>query len=158
MQYYTSQYLGFAIFLRSSGDLINLSRVFTMALNLGLWDRSFCQQSNISWWIASGQSCKAKYWFISLTSKPVLLLFCTIYVSKIWWKQNLQLHIIQGFSFASVMCCIPIEYGHLTQLLEVCTLMSSQNFANNRAQAVEATKTPASNFGTFLNGVVKTLI
>lgn len=41
-------HFGFAIFLRSSGARISLSRVLTMALNLGRWDLSFCQQSNIS--------------------------------------------------------------------------------------------------------------
>ena len=48
-----------AIFLRVSGQQINLSKVFTMLEKLGLWARSFCQQSSISWWIASGQSMGA---------------------------------------------------------------------------------------------------
>lgn len=59
-------YLAFAIFLRSSGDLINLSRVLTMAENFGRCDLSFCQQSNINWWIASGQSCNNNYVCLSL--------------------------------------------------------------------------------------------
>ena len=48
-----------AIFLKVSGQQINLSKVFTMLEKLGLWARSFCQQSSISWWIASGQSMGA---------------------------------------------------------------------------------------------------
>ena len=48
-----------AIFLKVSGQQISLSKVFTMLEKLGLWARSFCQQSSISWWIASGQSMGA---------------------------------------------------------------------------------------------------
>ena len=44
-----STYFGFAIFLSSSGERISLSNVLTMATNLGRWERSFCQQSNMSW-------------------------------------------------------------------------------------------------------------
>ena len=48
-----------AIFLRVSGQQISLSRVFTMLEKVGLWALSFCQQSSISWWMASGQSMGA---------------------------------------------------------------------------------------------------
>lgn len=57
--------LGFAIFLSSSGALMNLSRLLTMMSNLGRFPRSFCQQSSISWWRASGQSCQNQHNTIS---------------------------------------------------------------------------------------------
>jgi len=42
-----------------SGHRISLSRVATMAVKAGRWARSFCQQSNMRLWIASGQSIGA---------------------------------------------------------------------------------------------------
>ena len=48
-----------AIFLRVSGQQISLSRVFTMEEKAGLCALSFCQQSSINWWMASGQSIGA---------------------------------------------------------------------------------------------------
>ena len=48
-----------AIFLRVSGQQMSLSRVLTMLEKVGLWALSFCQQSSISWWMASGQSMGA---------------------------------------------------------------------------------------------------
>ena len=53
-------YLGLAIFLNNSGARINLSRVFTICKNFGRLFRSFCQLSNIRWYIASGHSWKKK--------------------------------------------------------------------------------------------------
>ena len=53
-----SPYRGLAILRRSSGALMSLSSVLTMAVNFGRCDRSFCQQSNINWWMDSAQSWK----------------------------------------------------------------------------------------------------
>lgn len=44
---------------------MNLSRLLTMMSNLGRFPRSFCQQSSISWWRASGQSCQNQHNTIS---------------------------------------------------------------------------------------------
>jgi len=41
-------YRGAATGRRSSGNSLNLSSTLTMAVNLGLSPRSFCQQSSIS--------------------------------------------------------------------------------------------------------------
>ena len=48
-----------AILRRVSGQQMSLSRVLTMLEKVGRWARSFCQQSSISWWMASGQSMGA---------------------------------------------------------------------------------------------------
>lgn len=52
-------YLFWATFLSVSGHLMSLSSVLTIEPNVGRWVLSFCQQSNISWYIASGQSIGA---------------------------------------------------------------------------------------------------
>jgi hypothetical protein len=52
-------YLLCASLCSSSGHRINLSSVATMAVKAGLWARSFCQQSNMRLWMASGQSIGA---------------------------------------------------------------------------------------------------
>lgn len=54
-----SFYLFWAIRLSVSGHLMSLSRVFTMDKNTGLCVLSFCQQSNINWYMVSGQSMGA---------------------------------------------------------------------------------------------------
>ncbi len=43
----------------SSGHRMSLSSVATMAVKAGRWARSFCQQSNMRLWMASGQSIGA---------------------------------------------------------------------------------------------------
>lgn len=45
-----------AMAFRLLGFRIILSKVLTICPNLGLWFRSFCQQSSISWCSAFGQS------------------------------------------------------------------------------------------------------
>ena len=79
---------------------MSLSRVATMAVKAGLWARSFCQQSSIRLWMASGQSMGAG----SLKKSFDLIDWFDLISNELWMQWVLWNEFIVTFEFDNEFC------------------------------------------------------